>query len=175
MNWNLRIILRRRVWSLSDCKWTRTQNQLARKRTLNYLAKLASFAKWLIFRLRTNWFWVRIQVQSLKLLISRLVQARIPLTFSQLQSVNSLWNAWVTWQKHTDECEDQPKIKSLCKMSAYMITDEQRTLIKAFLVFRYCPLVSIPHSNRINSKINTVHEKVLELLVVIKIFVFKIS
>ena len=159
MNWNLRIILRRRVWSLSDCKWTRTQNQLVRKRRLNYFAKLASFAKWLIFRLRTNWFWVRIQLQSLKLLISCLVQARISLTFSQLQSVNSLWNAYATWQKHTDECEDQPKIKSLCKMLAYMITDEQRTLIKAFLVFRYCPLVSIPHSNRINNKINTVHKK----------------
>ena len=49
-------------------------------------------------------------------------------------------------------------------MSAYMITDEQRTLIKAFLVFRYCPLVSIPHSNRINSKINTVHEKVFGII-----------
>ena len=35
---------RREIWSLSDCNWTRTQNHLVRKRTLNHLAKLA---KWL--------------------------------------------------------------------------------------------------------------------------------
>ena len=32
---------RREIWSLSDCNWTRTHNQLVRKRTLNHLAKLA--------------------------------------------------------------------------------------------------------------------------------------
>ena len=35
---------RRKIWSLSDCNWTRTHNHLVWKRTLNYLAKLA---KWL--------------------------------------------------------------------------------------------------------------------------------
>ena len=35
---------RRDIWSSSDCNWTRTQNQLIRKQTLTYLAKLA---KWL--------------------------------------------------------------------------------------------------------------------------------
>ena len=30
---------RREIRSLSDCNWTRTQSHLARKRTLNYLAK----------------------------------------------------------------------------------------------------------------------------------------
>ena len=35
---------RREIWSLSDWNWTRTQNHLGRKRTLNHLAKLA---KWL--------------------------------------------------------------------------------------------------------------------------------
>ena len=34
----------------SDCNWTRTQNQLILKRTLNHLAKRA---KWLSVRLRT--------------------------------------------------------------------------------------------------------------------------
>ena len=28
----------RDIWSLSDCNWTRTQNHLVRKRTLNHLA-----------------------------------------------------------------------------------------------------------------------------------------
>ena len=31
---------RREIWSLSDCNWTRTQNHLVGKRTLNHLAKL---------------------------------------------------------------------------------------------------------------------------------------
>ena len=35
---------RREIWSLSNCNWTRTQNHLVRKWTLNHLAKLT---KWL--------------------------------------------------------------------------------------------------------------------------------
>ena len=31
---------RRKIWSLSNCNWTRTQNHLVRKGTLNHLAKL---------------------------------------------------------------------------------------------------------------------------------------
>ena len=54
--------------SLSDCNWTRTQNHLVRKRTLNHLAKLASLAKLLSVRLQTTWFWVRVQLQSLAFL-----------------------------------------------------------------------------------------------------------
>ena len=51
---------------LSDCNWTRTQNHLFRKRTL-------SLAKWVSVRLRSKWFWVRVQLQSLNLQISRLL------------------------------------------------------------------------------------------------------
>ena len=82
-----------------DCNWTRTQNHLVLKRTLNHLAKLAiwaSLAKWLSVRLRTKWFWVRVQLQSLHLQISRLLRARSSLTFRQLWSVDSLSNAYVT-------------------------------------------------------------------------------
>ena len=66
---------------LSDCNWTRTQNHLVRNRTLNHLASLA---KWLSVRLRTKWFWVQVQLQSLKLQISRLLQVRSSFTFRQL-------------------------------------------------------------------------------------------
>ena len=38
----------RKIWSLSDCNWTRTQNHLVCKRTLNHLAK------WLSVLLRTD-------------------------------------------------------------------------------------------------------------------------
>ena len=34
---------RRKFWKLSDCNWTRSQNHLVRKRTLNHLPKLT---KW---------------------------------------------------------------------------------------------------------------------------------
>ena len=53
---------RRETWSLSDCNWTRAQNQLVCKQTLNHLAK------WLSVSLRTKWFWVRVQLQSLKVI-----------------------------------------------------------------------------------------------------------
>ena len=41
----MRIILRRRVWSLSDCNWTGTQNHLVRKWTFNHLEKIKSLCK----------------------------------------------------------------------------------------------------------------------------------
>ena len=57
---------RREIWSLSDCNWTRTQNKLVCKWTLNHFAKLASLPKWLSVGLRIKWFWVRVQLQPLK-------------------------------------------------------------------------------------------------------------
>ena len=41
---------RREIWSLSDCNWTRIQNHLLCKRTLNHLVKLA---KWLSCAMNT--------------------------------------------------------------------------------------------------------------------------
>ena len=78
--------------------WTRTQNYLIRKRTLNHWASLA---EWLSVLLRTKWFWVRVQLQSLKRQISGLLRAKSSLTFRQLESVNSLWKVYVTWQQYT--------------------------------------------------------------------------
>ena len=52
----------------------------------------ASLAKWLSVRLQTKWFWVRVQLQSLKLHILCLLRARSSLIFRRLQSVDSLWN-----------------------------------------------------------------------------------
>ena len=43
------------IWSLSDSKVIRTHNHLVRKRTLNYLAKLA------------KWLWVQVTLLSLNL------------------------------------------------------------------------------------------------------------
>ena len=60
------------------------------------LNHLASLAKWLNVCLWTKWLWVQILLLSLKLQIFCLFQARSYLTFSQLQSVDSLWNTHVT-------------------------------------------------------------------------------
>ena len=81
---------------LTDCSWTRTQDHLVRKRTLNHLAKLANLAKWLSVRLQTKWSWVRFQLQSLKFQILRLLWGRCPLTFRQLGSfrVHSETRTW---------------------------------------------------------------------------------
>ena len=72
---------RRYILSLSGCNENRIHNHIVRKRTLNHLAKLASLAKWLSFRLRAKWLWVRVPLQSLKLQISRLFRVRSFLTF----------------------------------------------------------------------------------------------
>ena len=86
---------------LCDCKWTRTHNLLYHKRTLNHSAKLASLAKWLSVPLWTKWLSIWVKLQSFKFQISSLLWARSSLTFRQLQSVDSLWNAYVTWQENT--------------------------------------------------------------------------
>ena len=38
----------RKIWSLSDCNWTRTQNHLVCKRTLNHSAKLTKWLSWVV-------------------------------------------------------------------------------------------------------------------------------
>ena len=48
------------------------------------LNHLVSLAKWLCVGLRTKWLWVRVQLHSLKLEISRLLRARSSLTFRPL-------------------------------------------------------------------------------------------
>ena len=54
---------RRKIWSLSDCNWTRTHNLLVHKRTVIHLAKLECS---LSARLWIKLFSVRVQLQSRK-------------------------------------------------------------------------------------------------------------
>ena len=63
---------------------TRTYSQIHRMDKYSEYNHLASLGKWLSVRLRAKRFWVRAQVQSLKLQILHLLQARSSLTFSQL-------------------------------------------------------------------------------------------
>ena len=58
-----------KIWSLSDCNWTWTLNDLVLKRTVNHLANMVNLAKWLSVRLWTKWLWVWVQLQSLMLLL----------------------------------------------------------------------------------------------------------
>ena len=59
----------RHIWGLNGSNAIWTHNQLVCKPTLTHLAKLSSLAKWLSFRLRTKWLWVRITLLSLKTLL----------------------------------------------------------------------------------------------------------
>ena len=77
----------------STYKKNRTHNQLFCKQThkctvqtvlITQLNHLASLVKCLSVRLRTKWLWVQIQLQSLKLQILRLFQARSSLSFRQV-------------------------------------------------------------------------------------------
>ena len=86
----IRNISRKRMTFGGDCNGTRTHNHLVRKRTLNYLAKLASLAKQLSAHLRTKCLWVRVSLQSLNRQISRQCRARSSLTFRQPPNVDSL-------------------------------------------------------------------------------------
>ena len=55
----------RKFYIFIDCNGIRTHNNLVRKRTLNYLVKLASLVEWLSICLRAKWLWVWIPLQSL--------------------------------------------------------------------------------------------------------------
>ena len=52
------------------------------------------------FRVNPQSIWVWVQLQLLKLQISRLFRARSSLKFRQLWSVDSLRNTYMTWQEH---------------------------------------------------------------------------
>ena len=78
---------RRDIWSLSDCNGIRTHNLLFRKRILYRIAKLAL---WLSVSLRTEWLWVRISLQSLKLQIC----LRYLINFLQIEK---MWKILLTY------------------------------------------------------------------------------
>ena len=107
---------RREIWRWSDCNWTRTQNHLVFKRTLSHLAKLAKWSSCVLSTYLYGAFdcmflscHVRVSewIHTLSLPECQGTpcskQARnLKVKWLQLDSsVDSLWNAYVTWQKHT--------------------------------------------------------------------------
>ena len=98
-----------------------------------------SLAKWLSVHLWTKWFWVQVQLHSLKLQILCLLRARSFLTFRHLYNVNSLWNVYVTWQniqskmlskfpcveihkkQHNSECSAHIILQSIQDLNTYML------------------------------------------------------
>ena len=59
---------RHKIWSLSDCNWTQTQNHLVCKRTLNHLAKPHSSGFKSSWYCTVVWRWCKIQT-SFKMLV----------------------------------------------------------------------------------------------------------
>ena len=59
---------------------------------------MASLAKWLSIRLRTKWFWVRVQLQSLFIIYCCIMDKLKPLqSFSFDGNVSE---GWYLWLKH---------------------------------------------------------------------------
>ena len=54
-------------------------------------------------------------------------------------------------------------LNALARITSYMNIQKQRTIMKSFVTsqFSYCPLIWMFHSRRINSKINSTHERAL--------------
>ena len=78
---------RHKIWSWSECNWTRTHNHLVDKRTPNHLAKLAKLAKWLSVPLWTKWLWVPVQLQSLWTVLKKISWSWLTLLFKEWE-----WN-----------------------------------------------------------------------------------
>ena len=85
-------------------KWlqrdSQTHNHLVRKRTFNHSN----------VRVRIKWMLARVPLQSHKFQITRLFQTRSSLKFRQLQSVDSLWNVYVTDKNIPSVLRDLRKI-----------------------------------------------------------------
>ena len=84
--------IRCKIWSLSDCNWTRTQNHLVCKWTLDHLAKWLSVCLW------TKWFWVWVQFQW------NLLKWKYPLSWSLAWSSFGSCFIW-KWLPHIIKVE----------------------------------------------------------------------
>ena len=58
------------------------------------------------------------------------------------------------------------KQNALTRVAQYMSLAQRRSIMKAFICsqFGYCPLVWIFHSRKINTRINSLHERVLKVV-----------
>ena len=83
----------------TDCNWTRTQNHLVRKRTLNHLAKTTIWLVWpngwvFVYELSRSGF--EPSCSHLNFRLRACFEQRVP-WHSGNCSVDSLWNVCVTW------------------------------------------------------------------------------
>ena len=78
-----------------------------------------------------------------------------------------LIDANLSFEKHVSNiCRKTGNILfALSRMSAYLGTDKLRLLMKAFVTsqFQYCPLVWMFHRRKMNSKINGLHGRALQI------------
>ena len=57
------------------------------------------------------------------------------------------------------------KLNGLVRVTPYMNMQKRRTIMKSFVTsqFRYCPLIWMFHSRRLNNKISSIHERALRI------------
>ena len=141
--------------------------------TQNTAQSLGQLGQWLGVRLQTKWFGVWVQLQSLKLQILSQFRARSSLTFRLLQSVDSLWNVYVTWGEHTVKCTVPISTQNII----YELSSSRFESSCSHLNFRFCACFKqgVPwHSGNyrvwIQSETRTWHEKNIQSLSVIFMF-----
>ena len=95
---------RRKIWSLSGCKWTRTQNHLVLKWTLNQFGQMMA--------------WVRVQLQSLKLEIHACFEQGVPWQSGNYRLwIHSETDAWHDKNICTEQISTQNTTQSFGQFS----------------------------------------------------------
>ena len=74
----------------------------------------------------------------------------------------------LTFEDHVSSicCKAAQKLHALARVSHFMTAPQRRPIMKAFFnsQFRYCPLVWMFHSRKLNNRINNLHERALRLV-----------
>ena len=72
------------------------------------------------------------------------------------------------FEKHLEELcvKANRKLSVLTRLAKFLSADKRRTIFKAFIEsqFKYCPLIWMFHSRRMNNKINKLHERSLRIV-----------
>ena len=74
----------------------------------------------------------------------------------------------LSFEKHIEQiyAKTRAKLKALARIAPFMNINKKKVLMKAFFMaqFSYCPLISMFHSRKLNSKINNLHEHCLPVV-----------
>ena len=114
------------------------------------------------------------------LLVSRNVRATAKIDNNYIESekeqvlLGMTIDSNLTFENHINNiCKRaSQKLNALARAALYMNMQKRRITMKSFVTsqFRYCPLIWMFHSRRLNNKINSIHERALRITYQDRIF-----